>query len=174
MTETTGIKELYLLRHGIAVEPGTPGYPSDAARALTSEGKYNMKKIAGAMRTMALEFDLILSSPYVRARQTAEIVRETLKLSTEIIFTDNLVLRADSKNLIREINANYSHKRSLLLVGHEPFLSMLISKLISGSTDCPIEMKKGGLCKLTASDLKYGRCAVLQWLLAPSQLVSLC
>ena len=70
--------KLYILRHGIAVEPGTPGYETDADRPLTSEGERKMRQIAGAMEALELSFDLILSSPYLRARQTAEIVAEVL------------------------------------------------------------------------------------------------
>ena len=71
---------LYLMRHGLAVEPGSPGFKMDADRALTHKGRRQLRKIARAMKGMELEFDLILSSPFVRARQTAEIVAATLKL----------------------------------------------------------------------------------------------
>ena len=73
------IMDLYLLRHGIAVEPGSPGYAKDADRPLTPEGERKLGQIAEAMEALELSFDLILSSPYVRARQTAEIVAATLK-----------------------------------------------------------------------------------------------
>ena len=60
--------ELYFLRHGIAVERGTPGYKDDSARPLTPKGRRQLKKISTALRRMELEFDLILSSPLVRAK----------------------------------------------------------------------------------------------------------
>jgi len=170
MTEAGHSKELYLLRHGIAAEPGTGGFTSDAERPLTPEGKSILKRTAEAMLAMGIEFDLILSSPLVRAKQTAELIRQGLGTSTEICFTDNLVLRADARELLREISENYPRKKNILLVGHEPFLSALISRLISGNDQCPIEMKKGGLCKLAVFHLKFGRCARLEWLLAPGQL----
>ena len=66
--------ELYILRHGIAVERGTPGYRKDADRPLTPEGKEKVHQIAEAILGMELKFDLILSSPYARAEQTAKIV----------------------------------------------------------------------------------------------------
>ena len=62
---------LYILRHGIAVERGTPGYAKDADRPLTLEGERKLQLIAQAMKALDLAFDLILSSPYLRARQTA-------------------------------------------------------------------------------------------------------
>jgi phosphohistidine phosphatase len=56
--------EIYILRHGIAVDPGTPGYADDSKRPLTKEGWKKMRRIARAMRSMKLEFGLILSSPF--------------------------------------------------------------------------------------------------------------
>src|ERR1035438_4666613 len=74
---------LFILRHGIAVEPGTHGYEKDADRPLTPEGERKLLQIAEAMEALDLTFDLILSSPYLRARQTAEIVAEALRQGLE-------------------------------------------------------------------------------------------
>ena len=71
--------KLSLLRHGIAVEPGTPGYEDDSARPLTAKGERRMRRIAEGMATLGLSYDLLLSSPYLRARQTAEFVAQVLK-----------------------------------------------------------------------------------------------
>jgi phosphohistidine phosphatase len=158
--------EIYILRHGIAVERGTPGYKRDADRPLTREGEEKMQQIAEAMLAMDLKFDLILSSPYVRAQQTAQIVAE--ELDEVVTFTDFLVPDGNTVELLREIN---DHKpQRVLLVGHEPGLSRLISFLISGESDAMIELKKGALCKLTTDKLTFGQCAVLNWLLTPRQL----
>jgi len=158
--------EIYILRHGIAVERGTPGYKKDSERPLTDEGKDKMRDIAKAMLGMGLKFDLILSSPLVRAKQTAEIVAD--ELNEEVNFTDFLGPDADPRELIAEINDE--KPQTVLLVGHEPDLSGLISVMISGINDLNIEMKKGALCKLTADKLTFGRCATLNWLLTPKQM----
>ena len=81
--------EIYILRHGIAVERGTPGCKKDSDRPLTEEGERKMWQIAKAMLRMDLKFDLILSSPYIRAKRTAEVVAETL--GQEVTFTDALL-----------------------------------------------------------------------------------
>ena len=94
--------EIYILRHGIAVERGTPGYKRDGDRPLTEDGERKMWQIANAMLGMDLEFDLIMSSPYVRAKRTAEIVAETL--GQEVTFTDALLPDANMAGLIAEIN----------------------------------------------------------------------
>ena len=122
--------------------------------------------IAKAMLGMDLKFDLILSSPYVRAKRTAEIVAETL--GQEVTFTDALLPDANMAALIGEINDEKPQR--VLLVGHEPDLSGLVSVLICGNGNAAIELKKGGLCKVTAETLELGRCATFNWLLTPKQL----
>jgi phosphohistidine phosphatase len=158
--------ELYILRHGIAVERGTPGYKKDSDRPLTPEGEEKMRQIANAMRGMDLKFDLILSSPYARAEQTAKIVAG--ELDEDVSYSDYLVPGANALELIGEINDERPQR--VLLVGHEPDLSSLISVLITGGSDAGIELKKGGLCRLTTEKLVFGKCARLNWLLTPKQL----
>ena len=158
--------ELYILRHGIAVERGTPGYKKDSDRPLTPEGEEKMRQIADAMRGMDLKFDLILSSPYARAEQTAKIVAG--ELDEDVSYSDYLVPGANALELIGEINDERPQR--VLLVGHEPDLSSLISVLVTGGSDAGIELKKGGLCRLTTEKLVFGKCARLNWLLTPKQL----
>jgi phosphohistidine phosphatase len=158
--------ELYILRHGIAVERGTPGYKKDSDRPLTPEGEEKMRQIADAMRGMDLKFDVILSSPYTRAEQTANIVAG--ELDEEVSYSDYLAPGSNALELIGEINDERPQR--VLLVGHEPDLSSLISVLITGGSEAGIELKKGGLCKLTTDKLVFGQCATLNWLLTPKQL----
>ena len=158
--------EIYILRHGIAVERGTPGHKKDGDRPLTEEGEDKMRQIAKAMQTMGLQFDVIFSSPYVRAKRTADIVAEII--DEDVTVTHSLLPDAAPAELIAEINDEKPQR--VLLVGHEPDLSTFISLLISGRSDAEIELKKGALCKLTAETLKAGKCATLNWLLTPKQL----
>ena len=161
---------LYLLRHGIAAEPGTPGFENDADRPLIPKGERRLRAAAAAMKKMELSFDLILSSPFVRAGQTAEIVARELKLKKRLQFSDTLACGGSPKNLIGHLAGLDPAPENVLLVGHEPYLSRLISVLVSGDENAAVEMKKGGLCKLDAIELDYGQCARLIWLLTPSQM----
>jgi phosphohistidine phosphatase len=162
---------LFILRHGIAVEPGTPGYENDADRPLIPKGERRLRSAAAAMKKLELSFDLILSSPFVRARQTAEIVASELKLKKRVEFFDGLVPGGNPKALIHALNELKPAPENILLVGHEPYLSQLISLLASGHADAAaVEMKKGGLCKLEVGELRLGQCARLAWLLTPSQM----
>ncbi len=161
---------LYLLRHGIAVEPGTPGCARDADRPLTPEGKDKLRKIAAAIKCMELEFDRVLSSPYLRARQTAEIIAESLKPFRKLELSDSLAPDGSSRKLIELLKSLKPPPQSVLLVGHEPYLSGLVSLLISAHGSAYVLMKKGGLASLRVSSLHHGHCAVLEWLLTPKQM----
>ena len=94
---------LYLLRHGIAVDPSVPDFANDAERPLTPKGRNRMRQIAAAMGALNLSFDVILSSPFVRARQTAEIVVKSLKCQKKLRFTDELTTSGNPKLLIQQV-----------------------------------------------------------------------
>jgi phosphohistidine phosphatase len=162
--------DIFILRHGIAVEPGTSGFENDSDRPLIPKGERRLRSAAAAMKKLELSFDLILSSPFVRARQTAEIVASELKLKKRVEFFDGLVPGGNPKALIYALNGLNLVPENVLLVGHEPYLSRLISLLVSGHVDAVIEMKKGGLCKLEVGELRLGQCARLAWLLTPAQM----
>jgi len=129
-----------------------------------------LRKTARALEKMDLDFDLILSSPFARAKQTAEIVTKKLKLKKRLKFSDELTPGGSVKKLVQQVNEVKPVPENLLLVGHEPYLSGLISLLISGDENTAIDFKKGGLCKLEAEKLRAGRCAALAWLLTPKQM----
>jgi phosphohistidine phosphatase len=162
---------LYILRHAIAVDHGTPGFPNDADRPLTAEGERKLERIAEAMEAMDLGIELVLSSPYLRARQTAEGVVEVLKLRKRLELTDTLTPGGSKQALVELINRHRPRPENVLLVGHEPYLSELISLLVSGEENLCVVLKKGGLCRLTLNALKHGRCAALAWLLTPRQMI---
>lgn len=162
--------ELYLLRHGIAVESGTAGFEDDAARPLTGKGRRQLRKIAGAIRKLEPKFDLILSSPLLRARQTAEIVAGELKLKKRLKLSNALAPGSTATILIRQLSREKPAPEKVLLVGHEPDLGRLVSLFASGSRDLQVDFKKAGLCKLEAEKLRIGKCATLAWLLTPKQL----
>jgi phosphohistidine phosphatase len=161
---------LFILRHGLAVEPGSAGFANDSDRPLTPKGERKLWKIAQAMEDLDLSFDWILSSPYLRARQTAEIVAEGLDLRKKLELCEPLTPAGSVKKLIQQIDQRRPRPIDVLLVGHEPYLSELVSLLICGNTEAAVLMKKGGLCKLSIESLQHGQCATLEWLLTPKQM----
>jgi len=161
---------LYLLRHAIAVERGHADYEDDSQRPLTPKGERRMRRAAEGMLALELSLDGILSSPYLRAKQTADIVAEVLQASATIDISPALAPDGDPRQLITELQRHNRTRQNLLLVGHEPYLSALLSTLLTGGPHLAATMKKGGLCKLRAERWRYERCATLEWLLTPGQL----
>jgi phosphohistidine phosphatase len=165
--------KLYFLRHAIAADRDVDMYPDDGLRPLTRAGYEKMVKIARAFYKMGARIDLILSSPLLRAQETAEITRKCLHLNQDcLVLIDQLAPLGEPSQLISEIKGKYM-RDSLLLVGHEPDLSNLISWLLSGDISLSITMKKGGLCCLSVDELVAGKCATLEWLMSPAQMVLL-
>jgi phosphohistidine phosphatase len=161
---------LFLLRHGLAVKGGGLDYAHDFARPLTLAGRSQLHQIAAALRVMALRFDVILSSPLVRAQETAGIVAAALKIKTEPAPVDELKPAGDMKKLMQRIAALAPPPGNILLVGHEPDLSQLISLLVTGKTGAGFVLKKCGLAQLEIEKLRTGKCATLAWLLTSGQM----
>ena len=162
--------DLFLLRHGPAVERGTPGFENDGTRPLTPKGRRQSHKIAKAMRAMGLEFELVWSSPLVRARQTADIVAAGLELKDRCFLAEELSPGGNAGKLIQKIGRLKPAPKNILLVGHEPGLGELASRLVTGAAGAGFALKKNGLAKLEAEILHNGKCAALAWLLTPGQM----
>jgi len=172
-------ERLYFLRHAIAVDRDGALYKDDSLRPLTAPGQEKMRRAALGMRALGLKFDAIISSRYLRAKQTAEIVigaychTSGLK-NKKIHLTDKLLPPASIEELLQEIHANFPKAKNILLVGHQPHLTQMISSLLKSdpngrgqaSSLLDIDFKKGGLCHLTLDNTR----ATLNWLLTPEQL----
>ena len=115
-----------------------PGHPrlceGRRPAAHRQKASASWRQIAEAMEALELSFDLILSSPYLRARQTAEIVAEAFKARKRLELSDSLTPGGSTKKLVELLNRLQPSPESVLLVGHEPYLSGLISLLVSGDT----------------------------------------
>lgn len=156
--------KLYLVRHAIAED--LADHEEDSLRPLTDKGRRKMKKIATALKDILVQPDLIVSSPYVRASQTASVLAKGLGYKEEIIYSDFLMPMAEPGDMIREINEKYSVDE-LILVGHEPIISSLASNLLADNSDLAINFKKGGVCCLSVDNRFNDRRAILEWLITP-------
>jgi len=166
-------KTLYVLRHGIAIARGDASYPLDSDRPLTPKGIKRMKRVASGMRRLKISFDVMLTSPYKRALETAFVLGQQYGVGEMIQTCTALTPEVLPEEVIRILQEKYSTSRQLLLIGHEPQLSALISTMTSGSAGARPLLKKGGLCKLQVDKLQPGKCATLLWLLTPRQLVNI-
>jgi phosphohistidine phosphatase len=130
-----------------------------------------MQKIARGLKELDAEIDLLITSPYVRAVGTTKILRKAFDLKKdEVVETEHLSPLGYGDQLIELINEKYADVENIALVGHEPFLSNLVSVLVTGDPNLSLTLKKGGVCRLSVDTLQYGRCAILEWLFYPSQL----
>ncbi|HEY4414064.1 MAG TPA: phosphohistidine phosphatase SixA [Verrucomicrobiae bacterium] len=162
--------EIYLLRHGLAAERDAFEFKDDSQRPLTARGKKQLRNVSATLRKLKLDFDLILSSPFKRTRETAMIVANDLKLARRLEFSETLTPEKDVRLLIQRLQKTKPAPKQILVVGHEPFLGQLISLLTTGDLALQIDFKKGGLAKLESKKLTGGRCATLTWLLTPKQM----
>ena len=141
---------LYILRHGIAEDLRDCPTGSDADRSLTPEGKEKIKGIAKKLHQLDYPLECIVSSPYVRARQTAEIVHKNFDLKGPIEFSEQLYPGSNTEEFLREMRKKYANRDSLMIVGHDPFLSALIERLL-GLKAGSVSLKKGGFCHLNVA-----------------------
>jgi len=162
---------LYIIRHAIAVNEGTAEF-EDSQRPLTDKGRKKMRQIAKGLRTLGVEFDLILSSPYLRAQETAEILADVLKMKKKIVFSESIIPESEPEKVIADINESYSVD-SLAIVGHEPHLSALIGLLTANNPNIDIKLKKGGVCHLSTDDFHHAHRATLEWQLTPGILIAI-
>ena len=158
--------KLYLLRHGDAAEAGDPKF-KDAERPLTPRGVQRTKQLAHALAQMEISFDFIVSSPLTRARETAEILIRGLEFAGQLELTDYLTPFGSMENLVQHLKILRPVPQSVLLVGHEPYLSGFISLLCTGGPGLALTMKKGALCRLEVESPSCGKCATLEWLVQP-------
>ena len=156
--------QLFLLRHGIAEDRRAGG--TDFDRALTAEGRAQLARVARGLRRLKVAPAAILSSPLVRARQTAEIVAPVLGRDVEIV--DQLAAGVRFEEMLHVIE-DRDDAGSLMLVGHEPDLSTAAALLVGAPEDALV-LKKVGLIRVDLHGPPAAGSGQLRWLLTPSQL----
>ena len=160
-----------MIRHAIAEPLGTADQFSDENRSLTEEGRDRMRDVVKGLKKLGVQLDLILTSPLVRAVQTAEIVAHSLGMNKkEIRQTTALSPGATVEQLFAEIK-NGKGVESIAVVGHQPDLGHLISKIVQSDAGVlSIQLKKGGICCINISETVPTLRGDLIWFLTPKQL----
>ncbi|MEH2376064.1 phosphohistidine phosphatase SixA [Nostoc sp.] len=163
--------ELYLIRHGIAEDKGLG--IKDEERSLTKEGRQKTEKVAQKLVKLGLSFDLILTSPLVRARQTAEILIAE-KLSSQLEESTHLAPDGEISSWLKDWlePRNYSQNTQLALVGHEPGLTNWAENLLWEEVKASLVLKKAGMIgiKLPETGSPLG-CSQMFWLTPPKYLL---
>jgi phosphohistidine phosphatase len=156
--------QLFFLRHGLADRSAWHG--NDFKRPLTPKGRSRMQREALQLDRIGLQVDYILSSPLIRAVQTAEIVASVLKRTDRLVLDDRLKPCFDMAKL-QALLTDYADAQKLMLVGHEPDFSTVIGQVIGeGDVVC----KKGSLARIDL-DSCHPLHGELVWLLPPRILI---
>jgi phosphohistidine phosphatase len=164
-----GPYELYVIRHGLAEERGD-AWPDDGKRPLTDEGMSRMRKSARGLARIGVTIDIVLTSPLVRARQTAELVAGGLDPRPSLVNVDSLAPDGSYAAVLADLE-KHARRSRIALVGHEPMLGELAARLI-GSRHA-IEFKKGAVCRIDIDDLPPAGPGDLRWMLTPKILRAL-
>jgi len=157
---------LYLVRHAIAEERGD-AYPDDSLRPLTSKGMAKFRKAARRLAALDVSVDVILSSPFTRARQTADILAEALDGHPDVVETRAMEPDAEFDSL-RAALEEHREAAAIALVGHNPSIGEFAARLIGLRS--PIEFKKGGACRIDLDSLPPAGPGRLRWLAVPRML----
>ena len=172
MEDEQGAYQLFLLRHGIALDRTSPLASDDDARPLTPKGRKRMARIAEELLKLGYTFDWIVTSPLVRAAETAEIIAASAasqKLKPPVDVCAALRPGASREDVLAFLAKNPDRKR-VMLVGHEPDLSALAGRLIGAGRDANLEFKKGGCCLIEYDSLPSRYSGRLVWWLTPRAL----
>jgi phosphohistidine phosphatase len=156
--------DLFILRHGEAGKKLATG--RDFERSLTVAGQKEVAHIAKSLKDLGIKFDFILTSPLKRAHQTAAIVSKIFKNEKKMEDWNELKPEGNRPELYRKLT-QFKQQSSVLIVGHEPYLSDMISEIIFDGKGKHVVLKKAGLAKIgitSASPKLHGE---LKWLLTP-------
>ena len=155
--------ELYILRHGIA-EDGHAGLP-DEHRQLTPEGRVKLRDVLKVAKRAGVSPSLILTSPLIRAVQTAEIAIEELGYTGDLVRTSTLVPEADPRETYSDIRT-HRDERQVLLASHNPLCASLAAYLL-GARELWVDYKKSGLMRIDFDRFGPEPHGILRWYLVP-------
>ena len=157
---------VYFLRHGIA-ERQSPG--GDRARKLTQEGKAELRRVFGFVKRAKVKPEMVLSSPYIRATETARIAMQELGLDESLSLADALVPESTPANLWNEVRTLGAD--SVLLVSHEPLLSATVAWVLGSSKEL-VHFPPAGLVAIEFESTGANPAGMLRWMITPELAMS--
>ena len=160
--------QLYIVRHGIAIDREDPKCPPDPERYLTEEGVEKTKAVAKGVAALGVEGNLFLTSPYVRAAQTAEIFASALEYPRQRIRRSDLLLPGTEPSLLFRELAHEKQASSVFLFGHAPHLDDLIATAL-GAKKHLTSLKKAGVALIELKRISPP-IGILGWVVTPKLL----
>lgn len=159
-----------LLRHGIAHDRADPECPPDPERALTADGQKKTRKVARGLREVGCTPTRVLSSPYRRAKETAQLVVDEFDLDqAQVTLTESLLPEAPPHELFQQLFAFHNADEEIVCVGHAPNLDKVIAVALTGERAPVTQLKKAGAALLLLEDLPRMKGALV-WLMPPKVL----
>jgi phosphohistidine phosphatase len=159
---------LYLVRHAIAIDRNHPLVTEDAARELTDAGARKFEKCVQGLSKSGVMLDAVLTSPLVRAVQTAEILHDGI-CQGALRIIPGLAPGGHPDAIMREL-AHMADVGDVALVGHSPDMGMLATWMLTGLRHESLRFKKGGVACIQLDDLKSPPHGELLWHLSPGQM----
>jgi len=159
---------LYIVRHGIAIDREDPKCPPDPERYLTEEGVEKTKAVARGVAALGVDANLFLTSPYVRAAQTAEIFAGALEYARQKIRRSDLLLPGTEPLLLFRELAREKQASSVFLFGHAPHLDDLVATAL-GAKKHITSLKKAGVALIELKRISPP-IGVLEWVATPKLL----
>ncbi len=160
---------LLLVRHAIAMERGDE-WPDDGLRPLTHEGAARLRRAVKGLASLGVPVDVVLTSPLVRAVQTAAILVRAWSPHPEMVTLPALDIGVSIPRVIEAL-APYGKSAGLALVGHEPGMGELAAWLTGARV--PLPFKKGGMCLIEMPTWPPTRQGALIWFATPRMLRAL-
>ena len=160
---------LYLVRHAVAADRGD-AWPDDGKRPLTAAGIARFRRQARGLSALGVRIDQILTSPLVRARQTADILAEALPTKPPIAEIDALAPGGTYAEVIAEL-AKRTRRSEIALVGHEPGIGEIAARLVGAKS--AFVFKKGAICRIDVDALPPAGPGHLRWFATPKMLRAL-
>ena len=150
-----------MIRHAVAEERGDE-WPDDAKRPLSDDGASRMRKAARGLDRLGVTLDVVVTSPLVRAKQTAELVAGAMNPRPPIVTADSLAPDGNYQAIIADLEKQAKRAR-IAIVGHEPGIGEFAARLIGSRHS--IEFKKGAVCRIDVDALPPSGPGDLRWLL---------
>jgi phosphohistidine phosphatase len=164
-----GAYQLFLIRHGVAEERGD-AWPDDAKRPLSEDGIERFQRSARGLARLDVWIDVVLTSPLVRARQTADIVAAAFDPQPSIVTIESLAPGGSYASLVADLE-KHGRKTRIALVGHEPGIGELGARLIGSRHS--FEFKKGAVCRIDVDEIPPVGPGDLRWFLTPKVMASI-
>jgi phosphohistidine phosphatase len=164
--------EIYVIRHSIANSIGAEGATRDEDRALTKDGIERIEAVAKGLKAMGIAPEYILTSPYLRALQTAQALQIGLGLKNVLVQTPNLAITGNPEQVMEEVNLHYPAVKQIFLVGHEPGLTELIGLLVSGNPNMGLKVGRASVTCLHIHQPLETEAAELAWKMTAKQVAA--